>query len=64
MNRANNFWGEPDDEPLPDWMDPVKCKQKTEQTLWRKRGGGRSLTEAIEDAMKQPEIHIDIKEPK
>lgn len=59
MNRAN-YWGEPDDEPLPDWMDPVKCR---DQSLWRKRGGGRSLTEEIENVLKQPPIPVVIKEP-
>jgi hypothetical protein len=57
MNN-NNFWGEPDDEPLPEWMDP-----KTYSNPKPKRHGP-SLMESIEEAMKKPPVPVDIKEPK
>ena len=57
MNNKN-FWGEPDDEPLPAWMDP-----KTYQNPKPKRHGP-SLMETIEEAMKKPPVPIEIKEPK
>jgi len=57
MNN-NNFWGEPDDEPLPEWMDP-----KTYSNPKPKRRGP-SLMETIEEAMKKPPVPIEIKEPK
>jgi len=57
MNNKN-FWGEPDDEPLPEWMDP-----KTYSNPKPKRRGP-SLMETIEEAMKKPPVPIEIKEPK
>jgi hypothetical protein len=57
MNNKN-FWGEPDDEPLPEWMDP-----KTYSNPKPKRRGP-SLMESIEEAMKKPPVPVDIKEPK
>jgi hypothetical protein len=57
MNNKN-FWGEPDDEPLPEWMDP-----KTYSNPKPKRRGP-NLMETIEEAMKKPPVPIDIKEPK
>ena len=57
MNNKN-FWGDPDDEPLPEWMDP-----KTYSNPKPKRRGP-SLMESIEEAMKKPPVPIDIKEPK
>jgi len=56
MNK--NFWGEPDDEPLPEWMDP-----KTYQNPKPKRSGP-SLMESIQEAMRKPPVPVDIKEPK
>lgn len=51
----NNFWGEPDDEPLPDWMDPKKCRQVNEAQEIRRRSSG-SLTEAINAALAKPAV--------
>jgi hypothetical protein len=56
MNK--NFWG-PDEEPLPEWMDP-----KTYSNPKPKRRHGPSLMESIEEAMKKPPVPVDIKEPK
>ena len=56
MNK--NFWGGPDDEPLPEWMDP-----KTHQNPKPKRSGP-SLMESIEEAMSKPPVPVDIREPK
>ena len=55
MNN-NNWWGEPDDvEPLPAWMDP---KTYRESPLKQIRQPSKSLTEAIEDAMKKPAVDV------
>lgn len=59
----NNFWGESDDEPLPDWMDPVKCKAVNEQKENRKKTG-KDLVSIIQETLRKPPVHIDIKEPK
>jgi len=58
----NNFWGEPDDEPLPDWMDPVKCRQVNEQRETRRRTG-RDLNSIILEALNKPPIDVVLKEP-
>lgn len=58
MNNKN-FWGEPDEEPLPDWMNP-----ETYRNPQPKKRPGRSLNEAIEEAMKKPPVPIIIPEPK
>ena len=26
-DKMNNFWGDPDDEPLPAWMDPKTYRE-------------------------------------
>jgi hypothetical protein len=62
QNRAN-YWGEPDDEPLPDWMDPVKCRQLNEQKELRRKTG-RDLNSVIQEALNQPSVPITIQEPK
>lgn len=50
----NKFWGEPDDsEPLPDWMNP-ETYRKANQI----RPRGKSLTDAIMSAAKQPPIDL------
>lgn len=59
----NNFWGPTDDEPLPDWMDPVKCRQVNEQKELRRKSG-RDLNSIIEETLRKPPVNIDIKEPK
>ena len=59
----NNFWGPPDDEPLPDWMDPVKCRQVNEQKELRRKSG-RDLNSIIEETLRKPPVNVDIKEPK
>lgn len=57
-----NFWGEPDDEPLPDWMDPVKCRMVNEQKEMR-RQSGKDLNSVIMEALTKPAIPVTIKEP-
>lgn len=59
----NNFWGPSDDEPLPDWMDPVKCRQVNEQKELRRKSG-RDLNSIIEETLRKPPVNVDIKEPK
>lgn len=53
-----NYWGEPEDEPLPDWMNP-----KTYQNPHVRPRASKSLTEAIQDCLKKPAVPITIKEP-
>ena len=61
MNQRS-FWGESDDEPLPDWMDPVKCKIANEQKELQRKNGN-SLNEAILNALNKPAVPLIIKEP-
>ena len=57
----NNYWGPPDDdEPLPDWMDPIKCKQVNEAKENRKRTG-KDLMSVINEALNKPPIPVEIK---
>lgn len=54
----NNFWGEPDDEPLPDWMNPQTYRDgKPKRT-------GPSLEDEIAKALAKPPVPIIIQEPK
>jgi hypothetical protein len=63
MNQRS-FWGEPDDdELLPDWMDPVKCRQLNEQRKQR-RQNGKDLNSVIQECLKQPAIPVIIETPK
>ena len=55
----NNLWGPPDDEPLPDWMNPIKCRQINE----RKRTS-KDLMSVIQEAMNKPPVPITILPPK
>lgn len=54
----NNFWGESDDEPLPDWMDPKKIRQKVVFGRTTK-----TLEEAAAEALKKPPVPILLKDP-
>jgi hypothetical protein len=57
MNK--NFWGEPDDiEPLPDWM-----LAETYRDGGQPKKRGKTLQEAIEDALKKPAIPIILQDP-
>lgn len=50
------MWGEPDDmEPLPDWMDPVKCKMANEQKELRRKTGG-DLNSIIMATLQKPPV--------
>ena len=57
-----NYWGEPDDEPLPDWMDPVKCRMVNEQKELR-RQSGKDLNSVIMEALTKPNIPVMIDKP-
>ena len=60
----NNYWGPPDDEePLPDWMDPVKCKQINEAKELRRKSG-KDLMSVINEALQKPAVPITILPPK
>jgi hypothetical protein len=54
----NNFWGEPDEEPLPDWMNPKTYNQP--KILQRSR---QTLEEAAAAALKKPPVPILLKDP-
>lgn len=54
----NNFWGDPDDEPLPDWMNPIKYQQAK---LFRPKH--QTLEEAAAEALKKPPIPVLLKDP-
>jgi hypothetical protein len=58
---SNNFWGPPDDEPLPDWMNP-----ETYRNGGQLKPRGRSLADVIMDAAKKPPVDLSYltKEPK
>jgi len=59
----NNFWGPPDDDDgLPDWMSPTKCRQVNEQKELRRKTGG-DLMSIIEQTLRKPPVKIEIKEP-
>lgn len=51
MNK--NYWGEPDDEPLPDWMNPETYRNGNQLKRQVK-----SLEEACRDALKKPAIDV------
>ena len=59
----NNFWGPEEEEPLPDWMDPIKCKQVNEQKEIRRKSG-KDLMSVIQEAMSKPPVPITIVPPK
>ncbi len=52
----NNLWGPPDDEPLPDWMNPIKCRQINE----RKRTS-KDLMTVINEALNKPPVPVEMK---
>jgi hypothetical protein len=56
--KMNNYWGEPDEEPLPDWMNP-----KTYQNGGQPKKRGKSLEQIAEEVLKKPAVPIILKEP-
>jgi hypothetical protein len=56
--KMNNYWGEPDEEPLPDWMNP-----KTYQNGGQPKKRGKSLEQIAEEVLKKPAVHIILREP-
>ena len=57
MTNNKNYWGEPDEEPLPDWMNPKSYQGN------KKARGLKSLEEAAAEALKKPPIPIILKPP-
>jgi hypothetical protein len=47
------YWGEPDDEPLPDWMNPETYRQGNK--LKSHKG---TLEDAVREAMRKPAIDV------
>ena len=58
--NMNNFWGEPEDNDLPAWMDP-----KTYREGGAKFKGlhNKSLEQACADALKKPAVPVSIIPP-
>lgn len=56
----NNFWGDPDDEPLPAWMDP---KSYREGGAMFKGIHNKSLEQVCADALKKPAVPVTIVQP-
>jgi hypothetical protein len=56
--KMNNYWGEPDEEPLPDWMNP-----KTYQNGGQPKKRGKSLEQIAEEVLKKPAVPIILREP-
>jgi hypothetical protein len=56
--KMNNYWGEPDDEPLPDWMNPNTYKNGNQP---KKRG--KSLEQIAEETLKKPPVPVIIIPP-
>jgi len=55
-----NYWGEPDEEPLPDWMNPATYHKNTKST----KRFGPSLEDVIQEALKKPPVPIVVSQPK
>ncbi len=49
MNKKHNFWGDPDEEPLPDWMNP-----ETYRNGGKPKRRGKSLEESINEVLRKP----------
>jgi hypothetical protein len=56
-----NYWGEPDDEPMPDWMNPKTYHQANAHMRPKTY---KSLNEAIQDCLKKPPVPVIIDTPK
>ena len=54
----NNFWGDSDDEPLPDWMNPNTYRNPKPKRF------GPSLDDEIMKALAKPPVPIILQEPK
>ena len=54
-----NHWGEPDDEPLPTWMNP-----KTYNNGNQIKKSRQSLEEACAKALTKPAVPVIIQEPR
>lgn len=54
-DKMNNFWGDPDDEPLPAWMDP---KTYREGGAKFKGPQSKSVEEIAAEMLKKPAIDL------
>jgi hypothetical protein len=54
-----NHWGEPDDEPLPTWMNP-----KTYNNGNQMKKSRQSLEEVCAKALTKPAVPVIIQEPR
>jgi hypothetical protein len=54
-----NHWGEPDDEPLPTWMNP-----KTYNNGNQMKKSRQSLEEVCANALTKPAVPVIIQEPR
>jgi hypothetical protein len=55
-----NYWGESDDEPLPDWMNPATYRKDSKPA----KRFGSSIQDTIQEALRKPPVPIVIKPPK
>jgi hypothetical protein len=58
--QMNNFWGDPDDEPLPDWMNPETYQNNGKMNRMVKN---KSVEEVAAEALTKPPVPIIIKPP-
>jgi hypothetical protein len=54
-----NHWGEPDDEPLPTWMNPQTYRNGNQMKKSR-----QSLEEVCANALTKPAVPVIIQEPR
>jgi hypothetical protein len=54
----NNFWGEPDEEPLPNWMNPETYRKGVLPTR-----SSKSMEEIAAEILKKPPVPILLKDP-
>lgn len=55
-----NYWGESDEEPLPDWMNPATYRHGNN----KKARIQKSLEDVIQEALKKPPVPIVMSQPK
>lgn len=53
-----NFWGEPDEEPLPDWMNPATYRKGPVS-----KPSSKSMEQIAAEILKKPPVPILIKDP-
>jgi hypothetical protein len=58
-----NYWGpQDDDNDLPAWMDPKKCRQVNEEKEQRRKSG-KDLNSVIQECLNKPAVRVIIDKP-